>query len=164
MLFQTVVRLVDSHPCFASFVFVRKFICAYYSTHTCKHDSHYWTGLPAPHFSYVKNVSVGLPLFLFNYSDRKLHGMFEAASPGQLNIDPCGWTSDGSNTPYAAQVLNAIITIMSSSWVVMSLFDFSVYNIKVNIGVHIFCAVYDFRSRLQSGCIASHCWRISSNL
>ncbi|XP_062155354.1 uncharacterized protein LOC133863435 [Alnus glutinosa] len=61
-------------------------------------------GLPATHFSYVKNVSVGLPLFLFNYSDRKLHGMFEAASPGQLNIDPRGWTSDGSNTHYAAQV------------------------------------------------------------
>jgi hypothetical protein len=35
--------------------------------------------------------------------------MFEAASPGQLNIDPRGWTSDGSNTHYAAQVLNAII-------------------------------------------------------
>ncbi|PHU13969.1 hypothetical protein BC332_15174 [Capsicum chinense] len=62
-------------------------------------------GLPASHFSYVKNINVGLTLFLFNYSDRKLHGIFEAASPGKLNINPYGWTSDGTeNTPYAAQV------------------------------------------------------------
>ncbi|KAG5600103.1 hypothetical protein H5410_031473 [Solanum commersonii] len=62
-------------------------------------------GLPAPHFSYVKNINIGLTLFLFNYSDRKLHGIFEAASPGQLNINPYAWTSDGTeSTPYAAQV------------------------------------------------------------
>ncbi|XP_041000681.1 uncharacterized protein LOC121246573 isoform X1 [Juglans microcarpa x Juglans regia] len=61
-------------------------------------------GLPRPHFSYVKNVSIGLPLFLFNYSDRKLHGIFEAASQGQLDIRPYGWTQDGSDTPFPAQV------------------------------------------------------------
>ncbi|GLT66122.1 hypothetical protein SLA2020_385090 [Shorea laevis] len=62
-------------------------------------------GLPAQHFSYVKNIDVGLPLFLFNYSDRKLHGIFEAASSGQMNIDPYGWTIDGSErTQYPAQV------------------------------------------------------------
>ncbi|XP_030479362.1 uncharacterized protein LOC115696609 isoform X1 [Cannabis sativa] len=62
-------------------------------------------GLPPHHFSYVKNIDPGLPLFLFNYSDRKLHGIFEAASPGQMNIDPYGWTSDGSErTMYPAQV------------------------------------------------------------
>ncbi|TMW90343.1 hypothetical protein EJD97_015878 [Solanum chilense] len=62
-------------------------------------------GLPASHFSYVKNISIGLTLFLFNYSDRTLHGIFEAASPGQLNINPYAWTSDGTeSTPYAAQV------------------------------------------------------------
>lgn len=64
-------------------------------------------GLPAPHFSYVKNIDPGLPLFLFNYSDRKLYGVFEAASHGRLNINPNGWTTDGSDTPYAAQVRNA---------------------------------------------------------
>lgn len=53
----------------------------------------------------MKNVYHGLPLFLFNYSDRKLHGIFEAASAGKMNIDPCGWTEDGSDySPYAAQV------------------------------------------------------------
>ncbi|KAG2690997.1 hypothetical protein I3760_09G216600 [Carya illinoinensis] len=64
-------------------------------------------GLPMLHFSYVKNIDPGLPLFLFNYSDRKLHGIFEAASSGQMNINPCGWTTDGSErTKYPAQEKN----------------------------------------------------------
>ncbi|XP_047147677.1 kelch-like protein 12 [Vigna umbellata] len=62
-------------------------------------------GLPAQHFSYVKNIDPGLPLFLFNYTDRKLHGIFEAASKGRMFIDPYGWTTDGSEkTQYPAQV------------------------------------------------------------
>ncbi|KAF8402551.1 hypothetical protein HHK36_010637 [Tetracentron sinense] len=62
-------------------------------------------GLPTQHYSYVRNILPGLPLFLFNYSDRKLHGIFEAASPGQMNINPYGWTTDGSErTFYPAQV------------------------------------------------------------
>ncbi|WCJ27974.1 DCD (Development and Cell Death) domain protein [Euphorbia peplus] len=63
-------------------------------------------GLPGPHYCYVKNIDPGLPLFLFNYTDKKLHGIFEAASLGQMNIDPYGWTADGSQRcPYPAQVL-----------------------------------------------------------
>ncbi|PIA32675.1 hypothetical protein AQUCO_04400101v1 [Aquilegia coerulea] len=62
-------------------------------------------GLPAIHFCYVKNIEPGLPLFLFNYSDRKLHGIYEAASNGEMNINPHGWTKNGSdNTQYPAQV------------------------------------------------------------
>lgn len=62
-------------------------------------------GLPARHFSYVKKIDPGLPLFLFNYSDRKLHGIFEAATAGQMNINPYGWTTDGSEkTLFPAQV------------------------------------------------------------
>ncbi|KAL6541640.1 hypothetical protein OROGR_011126 [Orobanche gracilis] len=62
--------------------------------------------LPDAHYSYVKNITPGLPLFLFNYSDRKLHGIFQAVSRGQLNMDPYAWTtSEGSEfTPYGAQV------------------------------------------------------------
>ncbi|KAF7139392.1 hypothetical protein RHSIM_Rhsim07G0217400 [Rhododendron simsii] len=61
-------------------------------------------GLPSPHFAYVKNISPGLPLFLFNYSDRKLYAIFEAASHGQMNIDAYGWTGDGAKySPYPAQ-------------------------------------------------------------
>ncbi|CAH2074639.1 unnamed protein product [Thlaspi arvense] len=62
-------------------------------------------GLPYNHMSYVQRIDIGLPLFLFNYSDRKLHGIFEAAGPGQLYIDPYAWTSNGSErTSYPAQV------------------------------------------------------------
>ena len=69
------------------------------------------TGLPAQHFSYVKNIDPGLPLFLFNYSDRKIHGIFEAVSKGQMYIDPYAWTADCSErTQYPAQVLFAILT------------------------------------------------------
>lgn len=54
----------------------------------------------------MKNISPGLPLFLFNYDDRTLHGIYEAASHGQMNIDPYGWTTDGSvRTQFPAQVL-----------------------------------------------------------
>ncbi|KAI4306510.1 hypothetical protein L6164_029781 [Bauhinia variegata] len=77
----------------------------------CKHStikecfSNQLFGLPAPHISYVKNIAPGLPLFLFNYSDRKLYGVFEAASEGRLNINPHGWTVDDSEcTPFPAQV------------------------------------------------------------
>ncbi|KAI9075996.1 hypothetical protein K1719_042068 [Acacia pycnantha] len=62
-------------------------------------------GLPAAHISYVKLIRPGLPLFLFNYNDRKLHGIFEAASEGKMNIDPCGWSENGSErTRFPAQV------------------------------------------------------------
>lgn len=64
------------------------------------------SGLPAPHFQYVKNVMQGMTLFLFNYSDRKLHGIFEAVSAGQMKIDPRAWTlDDEEDTPFPAQVL-----------------------------------------------------------
>ncbi|KAJ1261904.1 hypothetical protein BS78_09G064700 [Paspalum vaginatum] len=62
-------------------------------------------GLPAIHYSYVKNVKPGMPLFLFNYTDRRLHGIFEAASPGQMSIDPYAWSNEDTlKTPFPAQV------------------------------------------------------------
>ncbi|KAG0463664.1 hypothetical protein HPP92_019733 [Vanilla planifolia] len=62
-------------------------------------------GLPAAHFSYVRNIGPGLPLFLFNYSDRKLHGIYESASHGQMNIDAYAWTDGGAErTDFPAQV------------------------------------------------------------
>ncbi|CAM0957565.1 unnamed protein product [Alopecurus aequalis] len=77
----------------------------------CKHEtieecfSKQLFGLPALHYSYVRNVKAGLPLFLFNYTDRRLHGVFEAASPGQHSIDPYAWSDDGTlRTPFPAQV------------------------------------------------------------
>ncbi|KAL3753522.1 hypothetical protein ACJRO7_000859 [Eucalyptus globulus] len=62
-------------------------------------------GLPSSHIAYVNHIEPGLPLFLFNYSDRKLHGIFEAASRGQMNIDPYCFSTDVlEKTPYPAQV------------------------------------------------------------
>ena len=55
--------------------------------------------------AYIKNIDPGLTLFLFNYSDRTLHGIFEAASEGQLKIDPKAWSPNGTDpSPYPAQV------------------------------------------------------------
>lgn len=73
-------------------------------------------GLPGQHFLYVQNIEPGLPLFLFSYSDRKLHGIFEAASSGKINIDSYAWTHGGSDkTQFPAQVsqnyLNAFIYV-----------------------------------------------------
>ncbi|KAH0638806.1 hypothetical protein KY290_036109 [Solanum tuberosum] len=62
-------------------------------------------GLPTPHFSYVKNIDLGLLLFLFNYSNQKLHGIYEATSSGKMNINPYGWTLDGfGRTKYLTHV------------------------------------------------------------
>ncbi|PKU65207.1 uncharacterized protein LOC110101179 [Dendrobium catenatum] len=62
-------------------------------------------GLPPPHFSYVRNISPGLPIFLFNCTDKKLHGIYESASHGQLNIDAHAWTNGGAEkTAFPAQV------------------------------------------------------------
>lgn len=61
-------------------------------------------GLPAPHFTYVQNICPGMPLFLFNYSDRKMHGAFEAASHGKMNINPYAWTDGSEKTQFPAQV------------------------------------------------------------
>ncbi|XP_020275209.1 uncharacterized protein LOC109849752 isoform X2 [Asparagus officinalis] len=62
-------------------------------------------GLPSSHFLYVKNIEPGLPLFLFNYVDKQMHGIYEAASRGEMNIDPCAWTNnDKEKTGFPAQV------------------------------------------------------------
>ncbi|KAJ4772114.1 Kelch-like protein 12 [Rhynchospora pubera] len=62
-------------------------------------------GLPSNHINYVRNIEEGLPLFLFNYIDRKMYGLYVAAGPGQLNINPYAWTDGGSEkTPFPAQV------------------------------------------------------------
>ncbi|KAH1197064.1 B2 protein [Glycine max] len=64
----------------------------------------------ASHFSYVKN---SLPIFLFNYSDKKLHGIFEASSKGKMYIDPYAWIDDDlalERTQYPAHVSLPIST------------------------------------------------------
>ncbi|XP_019169674.1 PREDICTED: B2 protein-like [Ipomoea nil] len=48
-------------------------------------------GLPARYRDSVRQITPGLPLFLYNYSTHQLHGVFEAASFGGTNIDPTAW-------------------------------------------------------------------------
>lgn len=76
------------------------------------------TGLPANHFSYVKNIDPGLPIFLFNYSDRKLHGIFEASTKGKMYIDPYAWIDENSEldrTQYPAQVYHLLHIYLQNS-------------------------------------------------
>ncbi|PWA79971.1 DCD (Development and Cell Death) domain protein [Artemisia annua] len=48
-------------------------------------------GLPPRYRDSVRQITPGLPLFLYNYSTHQLHGVFEAASFGGTNIDPSAW-------------------------------------------------------------------------
>eukprot|EP00271_Cylindrocystis_brebissonii_P006351 TRINITY_DN1909_c0_g3_i1.p1 TRINITY_DN1909_c0_g3~~TRINITY_DN1909_c0_g3_i1.p1 ORF type:complete len:433 (-),score=57.07 TRINITY_DN1909_c0_g3_i1:114-1412(-) len=48
-------------------------------------------GLPQRYHDSVRSITPGMPLFLYNYSDHQLHGIFEASSEGGLNIDPLAW-------------------------------------------------------------------------
>ncbi|KAJ8527035.1 hypothetical protein K7X08_029512 [Anisodus acutangulus] len=48
-------------------------------------------GLPPRYRDSVRQITPGLPLFLYNYSTHQLHGVFEAASFGGSNIDPSAW-------------------------------------------------------------------------
>ncbi|KAI0519986.1 hypothetical protein KFK09_007451 [Dendrobium nobile] len=47
--------------------------------------------LPRRFCDSVRAITPGLPLFLYNYTTRRLHGIFEAASFGGSNIDPTTW-------------------------------------------------------------------------
>ncbi|KAJ6801056.1 B2 protein-like [Iris pallida] len=48
-------------------------------------------GLPPRYRDSVRAITPGLPLFLYNYTTHRLHGVFEAASFGGSNIDPTAW-------------------------------------------------------------------------
>ncbi|KNA24030.1 hypothetical protein SOVF_019830 [Spinacia oleracea] len=48
-------------------------------------------GLPPRYRDSVRQITPGLPLFLYNYSTHQLHGIYEAASFGGTNIDPTAW-------------------------------------------------------------------------
>ncbi|KAJ1265709.1 hypothetical protein BS78_08G096800 [Paspalum vaginatum] len=62
-------------------------------------------GLPKTLLSYVRNIKEGLPLFLFNYDDRRLYGIYEAAGSGKFCPESNAWPHDGKGkTSYPAQV------------------------------------------------------------
>ncbi|XP_058097176.1 uncharacterized protein LOC131242501 [Magnolia sinica] len=63
-------------------------------------------GLPASQTSFVKRVKMGMMLFLFEFEERKLYGVFEASSDGAINIAPCAFNSYGK---FSAQIRFKII-------------------------------------------------------
>jgi len=81
--------------------------------------------LPLEYQSFVTNVRKGMPLFLFDYTLRKLYGVFEAASDGGLNI--CDAPISSVQRSYPAQVsLNT-----------KCLGFFSSFSIKIIMGFHL---------------------------
>ncbi|ERM99758.1 hypothetical protein AMTRI_Chr11g158650 [Amborella trichopoda] len=48
-------------------------------------------GLPQRYKDSVREITPGLPLFLYNYTSHQLHGVFQADSFGGSNIDPTAW-------------------------------------------------------------------------
>lgn len=48
-------------------------------------------GLPQRYRDFVRAITPGLPLFLYNYTIHQLHGIYQAISFGGSNIDPTAW-------------------------------------------------------------------------
>ncbi|XP_048131171.1 uncharacterized protein LOC115739084 isoform X2 [Rhodamnia argentea] len=61
-------------------------------------------GLPSSHVDFVRRVKAGMILFLFEYEQRELHGVFEAASNGEINIISSAYTSSGKQFPAQVRV------------------------------------------------------------
>ncbi|XP_019159967.1 PREDICTED: uncharacterized protein LOC109156567 [Ipomoea nil] len=64
-------------------------------------------GLPLSSANFVKNVKAGMFLFLFEYEQRNLYGVFKATSDGGMNIIPQAYRSLGMSFP--AQVRFRIV-------------------------------------------------------
>ncbi|GAB4836646.1 hypothetical protein Ancab_001558 [Ancistrocladus abbreviatus] len=64
-------------------------------------------GLPITFLDFVTKVKTGMLLFLFDYEERKLYGVFEASSDGTMNISSDAYKSSGKQFP--AQVRFSIV-------------------------------------------------------
>ncbi|KAI5440725.1 hypothetical protein KIW84_010264 [Lathyrus oleraceus] len=56
-------------------------------------------GLPDTFSGFVKNVKAGMILFLFEFEERKLYGVFKAITDGGMNIVPHAYASSGKQYP-----------------------------------------------------------------
>ena len=82
----------------------------------CKNDTYQENisrklfGLPANHFRTAEKIGENTALFLFNYSTRKLHGIFIRDGPAAMNLEPNAWAQyrkPGDRTdssPFPSQV------------------------------------------------------------
>ncbi|KAH7291470.1 hypothetical protein KP509_29G018000 [Ceratopteris richardii] len=78
--------VIESKPPFSFAGFI--FVC---SNDTIPDLERRIFGLPQSQAKSVLAIRQGMPLFLYNYSTRRLCGVFEAASDGAMNIDPSAW-------------------------------------------------------------------------
>lgn len=62
-------------------------------------------GLPNAQSGFVRRVKAGMTLFLFEFEERKLFGVFEAISDGGMNIDPQAYVSTGKSFPAQVPIL-----------------------------------------------------------
>ncbi|GAB2276396.1 hypothetical protein Dimus_011124 [Dionaea muscipula] len=60
-------------------------------------------GLPTALANFVMNIKTGMILFLFDYQERKLYGVFEACSDGRMNIVSSAYKSSGKQFPAQVQ-------------------------------------------------------------
>ncbi|GMP33930.1 hypothetical protein CsSME_00007029 [Camellia sinensis var. sinensis] len=60
-------------------------------------------GLPRAFVDFVKEVKAGMVLFLFEFEQRKLYGVFQAVTDGSMNIVPHAYRSTGKLFP--AQII-----------------------------------------------------------
>lgn len=56
-------------------------------------------GLPSAQANFVKQIKVGMVLFLFEFERRELYGVFRACSDGSTNIVPDAYISSGKCFP-----------------------------------------------------------------
>ncbi|XP_028074114.1 uncharacterized protein LOC114276534 isoform X2 [Camellia sinensis] len=64
-------------------------------------------GLPHSFVDFVKEVKAGMVLFLFEFEQRKLYGVFQAVTDGSMNIVPNAYRSTGKSFP--AQIRFSVI-------------------------------------------------------
>jgi len=68
-------------------------------------------GLPVNFSDFVKNVKAGMILFLFEFEERKLHGVFEAITDGSMNIAPRAYVSSGKQFPAQVVIFTFILRL-----------------------------------------------------
>ncbi|XP_028759310.1 uncharacterized protein LOC114718219 [Neltuma alba] len=56
-------------------------------------------GLPSSQMPFVKQVKAGMLLFLFDYDNRELYGVYKSSSDGAMNIVPSAFSSSGRQFP-----------------------------------------------------------------
>ncbi|KAK9133915.1 hypothetical protein Scep_013443 [Stephania cephalantha] len=91
----------DSHTGSGSTMFGAIFMCNRATMKECLKRKLF--GLPPSGSGFVKKVKAGMVLFLFEYEERKLYGVYQATSDGAINIVPNAFRSSGM--PIPAQVL-----------------------------------------------------------